>query len=181
MSTTIPVIPALSPGFDRARKLSRVMAGLFTLGFWVTLALLVVVPVMVAVPHTHGSISVGTAAIDFDGLSLAQRLEAAGALAIGALPALFLMHHTRRVFGHFARGEIFALPVIDHIRRSGIWLIVSFFAGIASQILLKVTHLIPPGQERGTVWPLFIGITTVIAAHVMAEAQRIAADHAEIV
>jgi asparagine N-glycosylation enzyme membrane subunit Stt3 len=39
----------------------------------------------------------------------------------------------------------------------------------------------PPGQSHGTAWPLIIGVVTVIAAYVMAEASRIAAENAEIV
>jgi hypothetical protein len=94
---------------------------------------------------------------------------------------LFLMHHTRRVFGHFARGEVFVLPVSGHIRGAGLWMIISFFANIAAQTALRLTGMMPPGQSHGTAWPLVIGIVTFIAAYVMAEAQRIAADHAEII
>ena len=89
------------------------------------------------------------------------------------------MHHTRRVFEHFAMGEIF-LPVISHVRRTGLWLIISFFAPIVAQMTLNAMKL-SHGQAHGTAWPLVIGIVTFIAAYVMEEARRIAADNAEIV
>jgi len=85
------------------------------------------------------------------------------------------------VFGHFARGEVFALPVIGHIRRAGLWLIVFFFANIAGQAALRAANLAPQEWADGTAWPLVLGVVTFIAAYVMEEARRIAADHAEIV
>jgi hypothetical protein len=102
--------------------------------------------------------------------------------AVGAIPILFLMHHARLLFRHFARGDVFAATAIAHIRAAGLWLIAYPFAGIAGGILVVASgvthavHHIVPG-----LWPLATGVTTFIAAHVMAEAQRIAAENAEIV
>jgi hypothetical protein len=143
MSQTLTLAPALSPDFERARKLSRFMAVMFTIAFWMTLLGTIVILAIPFVPYRpHGDMS---------------------------------------VFGHFARDEIFVLPVIGHIRRAGLWLVISFFANIAGQTALRLTGLIPREQAHGTAWPLVIGIVTFIAAHVMAEAQRIASDHAEII
>jgi hypothetical protein len=173
---------ALSPSFERARKLSRIMAVIFTVGFWLMLALLVLTPVMVAVPNANGSLNLGDSVISFAKLSGWHRLVAGlGVVAHPTIPALFLTHHARRLFGHFAHGEVFTAEAIAHIRAAGIWLILYTFTGIAGGILIVVsgvTHVIHNGAGY---WPLLTGITTVIAAYVMAEASRIAADHAEIV
>jgi len=203
MSQTLTLAPALSPSFERARKLSRVMAMIFTIAFWMTLlgALLMLsipfAPLIVRGAHTMvgvGGIAVGPQQpqemmgvglgdirVSLDGLSLGQRLWVLLAMETVFLPVMFLMHHTRRVFGHFAKGEIFVPPVIGHIRQAGVWLIVSFFGNIAGQTALRASALMPPGQAHGTAWPLVIGIITFIAAYVMAEATRIAAENAEIV
>jgi hypothetical protein len=193
MSQTFP----LSPSFERARKLSRVMAVVFTVGFWMALAGAVV---MLAVPfipleaHTVvglGSISVGGVPprdavglgdirVSLNGLSFGQRTWVLLAMEIVLLPIMLLMHHTRRVFGHFAKAEIFVLPVIGHVRSVGLWLIVSFFANIGGHVALVAAGLMQ-GQANGTAWPLVIGMVTFIAAYVMEEARRIAAYNAEIV
>ncbi|HKD47409.1 MAG TPA: hypothetical protein VKB67_06965 [Rhizomicrobium sp.] len=175
----------LSPGFSRARKLSRVMAVVFSIGFWMMLLASVA---CLSIPFTpwlvpHGPVSVGFQGItvSLNGRSTGQLLWVLVAMEILILPLVFLMHHTRRVFGNFAKGEIFALPVIGHIRHAGLWLIVSFVANIVSQTVLGATGLMPAGQAQGSTWPLVIGVVTYIAAYVMEEARRIAADHAEIV
>jgi len=185
MSEAMTFTPALSSGFDRAKKLSRIMAVLFTIGFWVTLVGTTLVIAILFIPQTppghEDVVGLNDISVSLDGLSFGQRVWVLLAIEMVGLPVVFLMHHTRRVFGHFARGEVFVLPVIGHVRRASVWLIVSFFANIAGQIMLRATGLMPPGQSHGTAWPLIIGVVTFIAAYVMAEAQRIAADNAEIV
>lgn len=173
--------PALSPAFERARKLSVFMLGVFTFAFWMTLALLVAIPVMVAIPGANGSLDLGYAIVSFAKLSGLQRIGAGLALAIGAIPVLLLMHHARRLFRHFARGEVFTATAIGHIRAAGVWLIVSFFAAIAGRIVLALSGVPQTSQNDAGLWPLITGITTFIAAHVMTEAARIAAENAEIV
>jgi hypothetical protein len=180
MNQASPTNPALSPGFDRARKLSRIMAVIFTIGFWLTLLAAILV---LAVPFVPGNGMVGfyDVSVSLNGLSFTQRAWVTLAMEMVALPMLFLTHHARRLFGHFARGEVFVLPVIADIRQAGLWLIVSFFANIAGETWLLATKTVPPGHVHETTWPLLIGIVTFIAAYVMEEAQRIAADNAEIV
>jgi len=175
----------LSPAFERARKLSRLMAMLFTIGFWLTLAGVVVIlfaPFVDSFKTGHSFLQINDIQVELKGtMSLWPRLWIVLAMEMAALPVLFLMHHARRVFGHFARGEVFAAAPIAHMRQAGLWLIGSFFLGIVANILLRASHAVPPSQLQSNAWPLFTGIATTIAAHVMAEAQRIAAEHAEIV
>ena len=131
-------------------------------------------------PQQPLGVGLGDIRVSLDGLSLGQRLWVLLAMEIVMLPAVFLMHHTRRVFGHFAKCEIFVLPVIGHIRSAGLWLIISFFAPIVGKTALNALKL-SHGQSDNSAWPLVIGIVTFIAAYVMEEARRIAAENAEIV
>ena len=186
MSETMTFATTPSPGFTRARKLSRFMAVIFTIGFGVTLLVAVLIlgtPLEPIIdPGGHGVIEgYSDLKVSLDGLSMAQCAWVMLAMEMTILPVLFLLHHARRVFGHFAKGEIFVLPVIVHIRQAGLWLFISFFANIASHVALAAAKLIPNGQTHGSTWPLLIGVTTTIAAYVMEEARRIAADNAEIV
>lgn len=180
MTPSITFSPTLSASFDPARKLSRIMALLFTLGFWLTLAGMAVVPVLLAWPQ-GGRIQIGAVAASLDGLDLVPRIGAALALEISLAPLLLMLHHTKRVFGCFARGQVFDETTIGHIRFAGLWLVVLFFAEIVARMALIAIGALPPHQDILQFWPLFIGITTVIAAHVMGEAARIAAENAEIV
>jgi hypothetical protein len=170
----------LSPDFARARKLSRVMAAIFTVCFWGTAAILACLPAMLVWP-LDGSIRIDGTIVSFASLSRGRQFLAFLAVAVNLVPALVLLHHARRVFGAFAQGAVFAPATIVHIRGSGVWLVVSFFAGAATIPLLIGAGLHEPGQFRLDFWPLIIGLTTFIAAYVMAEAGRIAAENAEIV
>jgi hypothetical protein len=179
-SIIVPASPQLSRGFDKARRISRVLALLLAIGFWVTLAWLIATPIALVFPHA-GSFDVGTTALSGT-LSLRAGLSVATALMIATLPALFILHHTRRVFVHYAKGEVFMAAPIAHIRAAGLWLMVCLFATIAGQIVLTVfggkaavAHLDP------TPMTLFVGIGVYVTAYVMAEARRIAEDNAGIV
>ncbi len=175
--------PNLSPSFARARTLSRILALLFTIGFGLMLfasLVCLLIPVAPLVPHGHLGVGFQGIRVSLDGLSTGQLLWVLLAVEITILPLLLLMHHTRRVFGHFAKGEIFVLPVIGHIRHAGLWLIASFLANIAAQTMLRATGFMPPGLAEGSTWPLVIGLVTFIAAYVMEEARRIAEENASI-
>jgi len=185
MSESFPTIVSLSPDFECARKLSRVMAVIFTIGFWLTLltAVLSLGTPLAPIIDAGGNSTIGFNGLNISlaGLSVVQCVWVMLAFEIIILPAVFLMHHTRRVFGHFARGEVFVLPVIRHIRGAGFWLFLSYFAGIAGGILLVASGVTQHVHYDSGLWPLGIGVVTFIAAHVMEEARRIADDNAGIV
>jgi hypothetical protein len=180
MSETLHSRPALSSSFDRARKLSRIMAMIFTVCFWAMAVILACIPAMLVWP-LEGSLNLNGTIVSFSELSRAQQFLAFLAAAVNLVPTLFLLHHTRRVFGAFAQGNVFMPTTIAHIRSSGVWLVACFFAGAVTVPLMIGAGLHEPGQLPLDFWPLIIGFTTFIAAHVMTEASRIAADHAEIV
>jgi hypothetical protein len=89
----------------------------------------------------------------------------------GAGPALS-RHQSVRLF---RQGRVFAAKPIIHIRAAGLWTIIWAFAPSAAQLILE-------GHVRMKFEPalLAFGIATFIAAHVMAEAQRIADENASI-
>jgi hypothetical protein len=170
--------PNLSPSFDRARTLSRILAVLFAVCFWLALVLALCVPLLALWPHA-GSIKWDPYLIAFTGLSPARRAGLLAAVEVGMIPYLFLLHHARRLFGCFWRGEVFAAASVSHIRAAGFWLIVSALAGMAAKIgIYSATNIKADVEldERSLVF----GIATFIAAYVMAEARRIADENASI-
>ena len=170
--------PYLSPSFDRARTLSRILAVLFTIGFWLALALAICVPPLAVWPHA-GSIKWDTYLIEFTGLSTARRAWLLAAVEVGMIPYLFLLHHARKLFGCFWRGEVFAIASVSHIRAAGFWLVISALAGMAAKIgIYSATNIKTDVEldERSLVF----GIVTFIAAYVMAEARRLADENASI-
>jgi hypothetical protein len=168
---------SFSTAFDKTRRLSRILSVLFTVAFFVTLADMVW---LLAMP-------LWTLRDDSVAAHLASQMN--GFLSVAGLrmiPSVFILHHGRKLFDEFARGEIFATKPIANMRAIGLWLVISFFTGFiaygADMILVASDHIKIKSPLPTPEWSaLFAGIATTIAAHVMAEAQRIAADNAEIV
>ena len=173
--------PVLSPSFERARSLSRLLARLFAIGFWLTLFYLAVVAFLMVVPLAK-EIGWDDAALVplASGHSLGERLLGAFSLSVGVLPGLFLLTHAWRLFRCFAAGQVFAAEPVAHIRAIGMWLIVSAVATLFAKIGLAAAngHPIEAGLKVETI---IYGIATFVAAHVMAEARRIANENAGFV
>ena len=171
--------PNLSPSFNKARTLSRILAVLFTIGFWLALVLALCVPLLAIWPHAGSVKWDADLIIEFTGLSPAQRVGLLASVEAGMIPSLFLLHHARRLFGCFSRGEVFATTSVSHIRAAGLWLVVSVLATMAARIGIYAINHVQADVELN-VQGLAFGIATFIAAHVMGEAQRIADDNASI-
>ena len=183
MSNAIPsaIQPQLSPAFGRARRLSRLLALLFTIGLFFSLILSIVLPVMVVWPGA-GAIKIDEQDLVLTGLSLPRRLLAAVGGEIGLGPSLVILYHARLLFRRFAEGEVFSAAAIAHIRTVGLWLMLYFITNMIQQALV---HLAMPAEKfPGNLDPkplmLIFGIATFIAAYVMAEARRIADENASI-
>jgi hypothetical protein len=113
------------------------------------------------------------------GHSLGARIVGAFFLMVGVLPGLFLLVHARRLFSGFAHGDVFTAGAIAHVRALGLWLVISAFATLVAKLGLAAAsgqHL-DAGLKIDT---LVFGIATFVAAHVMAEARRIADENASI-
>ncbi|HVZ27922.1 MAG TPA: hypothetical protein VG798_04630 [Rhizomicrobium sp.] len=188
-------LPSLSSGFAVARKLSRVMAVIFTLAL--LLMLFVMVANLATAIFTPRNVGIGLEhgiRIPTGDLRGWQAIGALVAANLVLVPDILILHHTSRLFFCFAKGEVFVAKSIAHIRATGWWLTISFFTGIAAVYLLQFcglknayapVHIYFPGGLVGLSieWKdeLLFGLPIIIAAYVMEEARRIAADHAEIV
>jgi putative transcriptional regulator len=107
------------------------------------------------------------AMVPIAGKSFGPRAGAILSLAAGVVPSLFLLHHARRLFAHFAKGEVFNTASIGHIRAAGLWLLISPFANIAMQMGLHWTIDAPAHDPRLNPQTLIFGIATFIAAYVI--------------
>jgi hypothetical protein len=181
-SVALPVSPELSHGFDKARRMSRVLALLLAAGFWVTLAWLIAMAALLVWPQA-GSLARAATVIPAVGLPFARRAGAIVAILLGTAPSLVVLHQARCVFLHFAKGEVFAPAAIAHIRSAGLWLIICTFATAAGQVLFNISSALRPAAAGLDLRPLLLvfGVATYVAAYVVAEARRIADDNAAIV
>jgi len=177
--------PGLSPDFHKAMRISRAMTLLLTVGFWVTLTWLAVMPLLLIWPGAGGWGSVGRSGVFIAPASLAfgPRAGAILAIVLGVAPALLILHHASRAFANFAKGNVFTPSTIAHIRSIGGWLMVYGAASGVSQGLFNVFAGIRPIAHDLDFKPEMIvfGLGVSVAAYVMAEARRIADDNAAII
>ena len=181
--SAISANPPLSPRFDRARRVSRIVAVLLAIGFWVTVAWLIALPVLLIWPESGGWGSIAGVTVAPAALSFGHRAGAVFAILLGTAPSLLILHHAARAFVQFAKGEVFVTTAIAHIRSAGLWLIVAGFATAVEQVLFNLFAAVRPIAHELQLRPtlLFIGLAVYVMAYVMVEAQRIAADNASIV
>ena len=183
---------ALSPAFDRARRISGFLSVILSIGFWLVLVVLVlivcgIIALLIIQPDPatlkDAKLGVNGVKIQLDKLSEAQRLIAAAALVATTAPTLFILHHARRVFRHFRQGEVFQAAPIEHIRQTGIWLMISLGASFVGEILIDLAVRPQPEAIDLNTDPLSLlfGLAVYVAASVMQEARRIADDHANII
>jgi hypothetical protein len=164
----------LSPSFNRARIWSRVLWWFFVIDFGVTALWLASVPLLLIRPDI-ASYNLDGSLVLVAGLAMPERIHAVLAIVVRTAPALMLLYHAIKIFGCFAKGEVFAHRPITHIRAAGLWIIIWAFAPSAAQLILE-------GHVRVKFEPplLAFGVATFIAAYVMAEARRIADENASI-
>jgi hypothetical protein len=200
MSETITPAPALSARFARARTLSRFTAALFALGFLVMFLCALSGVVFVFFPNSPSGASHGIGFMNDFGVGFGSKrgwavIAAMVATELTFVPTVLMLYHMCKLFLCFAKGRVFAAQTIAHIRWAGLWQTASFLTGISAIYLLVLSG------ERGGLYRLvaaqpfhslpevavryenaiFVGVPILIAAYVMEEARRIAADHAEIV
>ena len=179
----ITASPALSPEFNKARRLSRGMTVVLGIGIWVTIVWLAALLILLIWPSAGGWGDVGGSVIAPSSLSFGARAGALLAIFLGTAPSLLVLHHARRIFANFARGEVFIPSTIAHIRSAGLWLIVSGFASGVEEILFNLFAGVAPAGHDHELKPVLLvfGVAVYIAAYVMAEAQRVSDDNAAIV
>lgn len=196
---SLTLAPALSSSLGLARKLSRAMVGLFALALLLNLSMALTAPLFAIFQKTPGGAGLGYGLgegiiVRFGSLTPAQATGATIGMELFAAPRILAMYNILRMFLCFSKGEIFAARPIAHLRAAGWWLTATFFASIAAVWLLHSSGSLNPAGGVTLRFPaavmglaifyrsaLFTGIPLLIAAYVMEEARRIAADHAEIV
>ena len=158
MTDTPAASPQLSPEFDRARKLSRILEILLTIAFWggVVAGPLGALWVLNGVGEHHWLPHIPPFHNEF------PKPVAAVLVILVLIPSLGALFFARRVFAQFAKGEVFAAETIAHMRTAALW--------------VTIAGIVPP---RAIV--LVVGIAGYVATYVMAEARRIADDNAGIV
>jgi len=172
MTTSSPL--ALSPSFERARIWSNVLRCFFIVNFWVTALWLAGVLLVLIWPEA-AKYNPDNSLLSVSSLAMPERIKAVAADVARTLPALILLYYAIKIFGCFARGEVFAPVPIAHIRAAGLWTVIWGFAPTAARIILD--HHVTVKFEPALV---AFGIATFIAAHVVGEAQRIADENASI-
>jgi hypothetical protein len=156
-SPEIPANPVLSPGFDRARKLSRILVVLLGLGFVSIILAIIGVAIYGASPELQALIA------EHSRRTIPRFTWGKYALLVlHAIPCLLALLYARRLFARFAEGDVFSLGTIALMRTAALWIVL---AGV-----------LPPDPLT-----IVIGMATYVAAYVMAEARRLADDSASIV
>lgn len=179
MTDISSVGPVLSPTFGKARRLSLWLARAFTVFFWLVIFYLAIASLLMAFAPEGVSLDWQDAMLPLAGHTPGQHLLGGFSLAVGVLPGLFLLHHARKLFACFARGEVFAAEPVAHIRAAGLWLVVSAIAALFAKIGLNSASGTNNNVELD-IQSLVFGAATFVAASVMAEARRIADENASI-
>lgn len=151
---TTPV-PTLSPGFDRARRLSRALVVALTICIALGIVGLVAFTIYMISPDLQ----------ELAARHTTHRLPGKGKYAfalIAAIPYGLALLYARKLFARFAAGEVFTEKTIGILRTAALWLTISGFL---------------PFQPL----TLIAGVATYVAAYVMVEACRLADDSASIV
>lgn len=182
-------MPTSPAPLARVRRLSRWIRGLAAFGI-VTLAL---TPILLwsspdwirLVANSHGDFA-------SHAITINPTVQVLGALST-ALPAaigIYALLQIWRLFGEYARGEVFGPRACLHLRRMALALIAIAVAQPVSRTLtvLALTLYNPPGQKVlaiGLSWHdytfLLVGGVLLAIAWVMVEATRLAREHAEFV
>jgi hypothetical protein len=190
--TSVAVGSQLSEGFRRARTLSRILAFILSLGFWLTVVLgLVVVggiifgallwPVIWQLPD-HAVLSYNNSPeVRISSLSLGGKLGVIAAVLLRFGPAAVALRFGHRVLLHLAKGEVFSTDTIASMRTVSLWMVGVAFATSVDKFVFNVSTGLGPHGLTANLSLLFFGLCAYVAAYVMSEARRIADDNASIV
>jgi hypothetical protein len=161
--------------------------------WWITSALLILLPVLVIGWLCWGYAHPDWLARNFPALPPATALTGQKSMAvvllgaIGLVPVLYALSHMRDLFARYRRGEILSPACARAIRRTGIalCLLALWQALVLPLQILVLTFDNPPGEKQlvlqlssETLWLLLAGSLLVIIGWVMAEAARVAEDNA---
>lgn len=177
-----------APAFGKWRWLCLALAWVATLGL---VALPLINSVMILFPEAMSfPIKIRDTLVITDAIGMPYRL---GILACALIPigiGMWGMWSLRQLFLDFSRGQVFTARALRHLNHIALALLlgeIADFLVLAPQSLLAswphgAGHReISLGGSPDDLGSLFLAGVAFIIVRVMAEAQRIAADHAEIV
>lgn len=191
-----------APSFDRARTVSRAVSILSSVFLWLIAAAAVAFAAALLfffepirdlimskmdevlksgelapnkVPDIQAAM---TALVD---LTFGKRFLLTAVLALKVAPVLLVLFHLKTLFGNFTGGHVFTDENIRHIQMVGVWLVASVVASAVGLVVIGDVLAVPGYKGEVDFTPLFYGAITYVAAYVMGEGRRIAADNAEIV
>lgn len=181
---TAAITSQLSPGFHRARSLSRVLAVLLGIGFWFTTivgaALIGTVLLARTFLPADAAFAFNSPPFYISSLSLVGNLGIVLSLLLRFGPSAAALYFGRRVFVGFAKGAVFASATIADIRATSLSMVAVALATSIDQFVFNLSI----GRMGGATFNpeiLFFGLCAYVCAYVMAEARRLADDNASIV
>lgn len=149
--------PVLSPGFDRARLLSRILVVLLTIGLVIGVIAIVGYTAYLILPELQTFVAKHSRH-PVPRLSGGKYLLHLVSFAAGFLAIL----SARRLFARFAAGDVFSAGTIAQMRAAAMW--------------VTIAGVLPPRPLT-----LIVGMAVYVAAYVMVEARRLADEAAGIV
>ena len=173
----------------RITRISRIIAilcGVFTVLLPLGLAVYVVGFGDMLAKHPQ-VIQMGLTA---DTLSAMAKAAALGALLIGTLPAIFMLHNLRRLFESYAAGTFFTVCAANRLKAAAVALLAMVVARPITGALLSLALSIdlPPGQKQLVVnfgsteiWIGLAGGMVLVTAWIMGEAAALAEENRSFV
>lgn len=183
------MISAPSPGLQRARTLSRILATCLGIGFCaVALVGLVLIGAMLVGATIWPHLMPADAKLAFDSrgialisLSLPQKLGVLLTFLLRFGPSAAALYYGRRIFMGLGRGELFTASIVTDMRAAALWMIAAAVARSVDRFVYSVSVGNGPHGLSFSPEILFFGGCTYVAACVMAEARHLADDNASII
>lgn len=192
MSTIVELPPPVraaepGPGYRRIMVASRALSWLFTallIGVGLIAAALIVgVVVWPGDNYRIGSdaVWIGTGSADsvpFASLPLPQRLAYAAVGVVRIAPTLLIFWHLRRLFGLYARGQVFSRANASHLAWVGVWLCAYAVAPLVCHLFLDAFgwEIDKRWLHLSSVQAFVLGLLVFVIAQVMQVGREIEED-----
>jgi len=136
---------------------------------------------------TYGSFIVSVDAMQVGAMSWPLR---AIVFVLPALAFAYAMFQLAALLSLAARDQVFSPPAAVHLRRFGLWLLITTLAGNLLPGIAQALHLLLTRSEHGQLgfslssadlWNIFISAVFMLVARVLADAYRIAEENRQII
>lgn len=170
--------------FDRARRLSRWLSGVFAVTVYVVPVLVALMGIAFVSFYDEVFAALGDNGLPATAppyLSIPRRLLLVAAFALYCTPGLVTLVYLRGLFASFARGAVFTAGNVLRLRRIGVWLLVSVVTANLAQVLFFAISRHPEPDVDITLLPALYAAMIYVVAYVLEEANRIADDNSRFV